>query len=88
MLGTYLNCKKKNSEILKYFKLEKPEIFKVNSETKLENLRKIAKDLKVSYCLIEDAGRTQIKAGSKTVIGIGPIDENDIILFCKDLKKF
>ena len=26
----------------------------------------------IPYCLIEDAGRTQIAAGSRTVLGLGP----------------
>mmetsp|Transcript_20480 Transcript_20480/g.19707 ORF Transcript_20480/g.19707 Transcript_20480/m.19707 type:complete len:200 (-) Transcript_20480:177-776(-) len=31
-----------------------------------------ASEAGIPYCLVEDAGRTQIAAGSRTVIGIGP----------------
>lgn len=37
-----------------------------------EELRRQAKRKGLTTCLIRDAGRTQIEAGSKTVLGIGP----------------
>lgn len=36
--------------------------------------------------LVEDAGHTQIKAGSKTVLGIGPAYAQEIDLITSHLK--
>lgn len=44
----------------------------------LLELSKVAKSHKVLSCIISDAGATQIKAGTSTVIGIGP-DSSDVI---------
>ena len=42
-----------------------------NLNIMLEAIKK-CKELKLQYCLITDAGHTQIPAGSATVLGIGP----------------
>lgn len=47
-------------------------------EKGLEELSKVAKSQKVLSCIISDAGATQVKAGTCTVIGIGP-DNSDVI---------
>lgn len=49
-----------------------------NGEKGLEELSKIAKSHKVLSCIISDAGATQVKFGTPTVIGIGP-DNSDIL---------
>jgi len=49
-----------------------------NGEKGLAELSKIAKSYKVISCIISDAGATQVKTGTPTVIGIGP-DSSDII---------
>ncbi len=36
------------------------------------HLLKKADELNIPYYLVEDAGRTQIAAGSKTVLALGP----------------
>lgn len=41
-------------------------------EEELETLRAIAHSLGVTAEVIADAGRTQIEAGSLTVLGVGP----------------
>jgi len=41
-------------------------------------LKDQAEQLKISTSLIEDAGHTEIPAGTKTVLGIGPAPENII----------
>lgn len=38
----------------------------------METIRAIAMSLKLNFCVIKDAGRTQIAPGSKTVLSIGP----------------
>jgi len=49
-----------------------------NGEKGLTELSKVAKSHKVLSCIINDAGATEVKAGTPTVIGIGP-DRSDII---------
>lgn len=49
-----------------------------NGEKGLVQLSEIAKSHKVLSCIIYDAGATQVKTGTPTVIGIGP-DNSDII---------
>ncbi|KAJ2971781.1 hypothetical protein NUW54_g12420 [Trametes sanguinea] len=45
---------------------------KATSEEELLELEAIAKSLNLAARSIVDAGRTQIAAGSRTVLGIGP----------------
>ena len=45
---------------------------KVESERELINLRKGASVRGLNFYLVHDAGRTQIAAGSATVLAIGP----------------
>lgn len=49
-----------------------------NGEKGLTELSKVAKSYKVLSCIIKDAGATEIKSGTPTVIGIGP-DSADVI---------
>ncbi|QRV86582.1 peptidyl-tRNA hydrolase 2 [Ceratobasidium sp. AG-Ba] len=45
---------------------------KCNSEEELLTLQALAQSLNLCARSIQDAGRTQIAAGSRTVLGIGP----------------
>jgi PTH2 family peptidyl-tRNA hydrolase len=45
---------------------------KVDDEKTLLDIAAAAAAAKLPVCVIEDAGRTEIPAGSKTVVGIGP----------------
>ena len=47
-------------------------VLKANGEDELVNLEQKAKDAGLPCYLVVDAGRTQIAAGSKTVLAIGP----------------
>ncbi|XP_026805583.1 peptidyl-tRNA hydrolase 2, mitochondrial-like [Rhopalosiphum maidis] len=49
-----------------------------NGEKGLNELSKVAKSHKVLSCIVYDAGATQVKAGTPTVIGIGPAN-SDVI---------
>lgn len=49
-----------------------------NGEKGLVELSNVAKSHRVLSCIINDAGATEVKAGTPTVIGIGP-DSSDII---------
>jgi PTH2 family peptidyl-tRNA hydrolase len=51
---------------------------KIHSEKELLELEEKAKSLDIPCFYIEDQGRTQIKAGSKTVLAIGPAP-NDVL---------
>lgn len=51
---------------------------KVDSERDIVGIKKMAASRKLNYCLIHDAGRTQIAAGSATVLAIGPALAADI----------
>lgn len=49
---------------------------KVKSEEMMMELANHARALNVPHCVIRDAGRTQIAAGSKTVLAVGPAPES------------
>ncbi|MFH1780096.1 MAG: peptidyl-tRNA hydrolase Pth2 [Candidatus Micrarchaeota archaeon] len=53
-------------------------VLKVNSQRDLAELLKKAKALRLPCSLIHDAGRTQIRVGSVTALGIGPAEENKV----------
>lgn len=54
---------------------------KVETERELMNIRKGASVRGLNFYLVHDAGRTQIAAGSATVLAIGPalVEEVDIL---------
>jgi len=47
-------------------------VTKVNTEAELQDLQKAARRKGLVTALIQDAGRTQIARGSRTVLGVGP----------------
>jgi len=47
-------------------------VLKVPNEDDMEMIKALALSLNLNYCVIKDAGRTQIAPGSKTVLAIGP----------------
>jgi PTH2 family peptidyl-tRNA hydrolase len=60
-------------------------VLKISTEKELlELFEKVKKE--IPSALIRDAGRTQIEAGTKTCIGIGPGPENLIDKYTKELK--
>ena len=60
-------------------------VLKVSSEKELIKYYDRLKR-KFPTVLIRDAGNTQIKAGTKTCVGVGPVKEKDIDPITKDLK--
>ncbi|EIE19008.1 hypothetical protein COCSUDRAFT_83598, partial [Coccomyxa subellipsoidea C-169] len=54
---------------------EKTVVLKASSSTELDELEAKAQSLLLPTFLVEDAGRTEIAAGSKTVLGIAGISE-------------
>jgi len=59
---------------------------KVENERELMNFRKGASVRALNYYLVHDAGRTQIAAGSATVLAIGPALVNEIDALTSSLK--
>ena len=59
---------------------------KVDSENELLILRKGASVKGLNYYLVHDAGRTQIAAGSATVLAIGPALVQDVDMLTGRLK--
>ncbi|KAK7578158.1 hypothetical protein V9T40_010363 [Parthenolecanium corni] len=53
-------------------------VVRCNSESGLMKLANEAHGAKIIAAIIQDAGRTQIRAGTKTVLGIGPARKEDI----------
>ncbi|KAG4304870.1 hypothetical protein PORY_001545 [Pneumocystis oryctolagi] len=73
-----ISCYKKlihqNPEAIKTWEaFGQPKIvLQTETETELKDLHTHAESLRITSCIIRDAGRTQIKPNSATVIGIGP----------------
>ena len=69
-----------NSKIVSLWKKQgmKKVVLKVKDEKELLSYKREADSFGLKAVLIKDAGRTQIKPGSVTVLGIGP-DESEKI---------
>ncbi|KAK7206698.1 peptidyl-tRNA hydrolase PTH2-domain-containing protein [Myxozyma melibiosi] len=65
---------------------------KITVQTKGEDslllLQALAESVGITHCLIHDAGRTQIAAGSATVLGLGPAPKNKLDQITGDLKLY
>ncbi|XP_063708027.1 peptidyl-tRNA hydrolase 2, mitochondrial [Culicoides brevitarsis] len=61
-------------------------VLKVDSLTELKELQKAAKAQGIVAEAVRDAGRTEIEAGTTTVLGIGPDDKEKIDSIVKHLK--
>lgn len=64
----------------------KKVVLKVKDEKELLNYKNKATRLGLKNSLIRDAGRTQIKAGSVTALGIGPDEASKIDKVTSSLK--
>ena len=64
----------------------KKVVLKVGNLRKLKSIEKNTKDAKLSHFLVRDAGLTQIKSGTITCLGIGPVKEDKLNDIIKDLK--
>jgi len=63
-------------------------VVKVNSMKEIHELQKKLKKEKIVHVLIKDAGLTQLKKGTATVLGIGPDKEKKIDRITGKLKLF
>mgnify|MGYP001196106711 CR=1 FL=1 len=64
----------------------KKVVLEVADEAELIKYFQTAKDLGLPACLITDAGHTEIPAGKKTAVGIGPALDADIDKVTGELK--
>ncbi|KAI0085616.1 peptidyl-tRNA hydrolase PTH2-domain-containing protein [Irpex rosettiformis] len=73
-LACYKALVKTNPKLLQHWERtgQAKVALKASSEDELLELEAIAKSLNLCARSIQDAGRTQIAAGSRTVLGIGP----------------
>ena len=61
-------------------------VLKVPGPVELDGIKKDAITLAVPWCVIEDAGRTQIAPGTVTCLALGPAPEEHIDRLTGDLK--
>jgi len=82
------SCKKADKEILENWEREgaKKVVLKVGSLEELLEIYKKVKKSGLPCCIIRDAGKTQLKAGTITCLGIGPEKEEKIDKITKHLK--
>ncbi len=62
---------------------------KIALATNQENLIRLERSLRsagINCCLISDAGKTQVAAGSRTVLGVGPDTEDRIDAITRELR--
>ena len=81
------STKKNNSKWFTKWQNEggKKAIVKVDCVEDFFSLKEKAEQLKIGAHIIEDAGHTEIPAGTKTVLGIGPAPSNIIDQVTGDL---
>jgi peptidyl-tRNA hydrolase len=71
----------------KWLSVGQPKIvLKVESQSDLENLQKLARESGVTNTLVLDAGRTHIEPGTATCLGLGPDYDEKIDALVRDLK--
>ncbi len=83
-----LSTKKNNSKWFNKWQREgaKKVVVRVDSIDAFLPLKEKAESLKILTSLVEDAGHTEIPAGTKTVLGIGPAPNNLIDQVTGNLK--
>ncbi|KAI0296609.1 peptidyl-tRNA hydrolase, partial [Russula brevipes] len=73
-LACYKALVKKNPKLVRHWEVtgQTKIALKASSEDEILELEAIAKSLNLCARSIQDAGRTQVEAGSRTVLAIGP----------------
>lgn len=64
----------------------KKVVLRVNSLKEMIAIKHKAERSGLKTALIQDAGLTELKPGTKTVLGVGPASEKDINKICEKLK--
>ena len=86
-LAAYEKTMKKSPEYVEAWKEQGQAKIGLQVDTK-KDLLELFEELKNLFpvALIKDSGKTQIRSGEITAIGIGPVPENEINKYTKDLK--
>ncbi|MDP2436397.1 MAG: aminoacyl-tRNA hydrolase [archaeon] len=89
-LGTYLQAMRLTPRTVRFWERTAAAkvALKVTSEEELRALQAAAKAQGLPCYLVTDAGRTQIAAGSRTVLGIGPAPKSLVDRVTGDLRLF
>jgi len=89
-LGCYKKAVKSNAAALEAWeKTGQAKIcLKIDNAEAMMDLATKARENGIAWSVVRDAGRTQVEAGSLTVLGIGPADVNDIDQITGHLKLF
>ena len=79
-VSAYKKAKRKDPRVLKSWESEgqRKIAVKVKDENELLTIMAMAQSVNLITAIIQDAGRTQIEAGSKTVVAVGPGPEDVI----------
>ncbi|XP_069613291.1 peptidyl-tRNA hydrolase 2, mitochondrial isoform X1 [Ranitomeya imitator] len=89
-VSAYKQLQKRNPDLLKQWEYcgQPKVVLKAPDEATLVELLSHAKQLGLTISLIQDAGRTQIAPGSRTVLGVGPGPANLIDQVTGQLKLY
>ncbi|XP_073429084.1 peptidyl-tRNA hydrolase 2, mitochondrial [Dendrobates tinctorius] len=89
-VSAYKQLQKRNPDLLKQWEYcgQPKVVLKAPDEDTLVDLLSHAKQLGLTISLIQDAGRTQIAPGSRTVLGVGPGPANLIDQVTGQLKLY
>ncbi|KAK2828825.1 hypothetical protein Q5P01_019859 [Channa striata] len=89
-VSAYKQVQRRNPELLKQWEYcgQPKVVVKAPDEDTLINLLSHAKEVGLPVSLIQDAGRTQIAPGSRTVLGVGPGPAKLIDIVTGDLKLY
>lgn len=87
-LMSYLETTKSNKEVADQWLRtgEKKIVLKINDQDKMKRLFEAFKYKGIPCALVSDAGLTQLPAGTKTALGIGPWASSEIDAFTSALK--
>lgn len=80
ILGLFHNISHGDHKVCSYYyDVNFPKLFfYVENEEQMDDYRAMALGNNLCACKIRDAGRTQIAAGSATVLGIGPVPKSEV----------
>lgn len=89
-VAAYKQVQRRNPELLKQWEYcgQPKVVVKAPDEDTLINLLGQAREVGLTVSLIQDAGRTQIAPGSRTVLGVGPGPADLIDRVTGDLKLY
>ncbi|EDV29368.1 uncharacterized protein TRIADDRAFT_20071, partial [Trichoplax adhaerens] len=87
-IANYVGCMRKNPEMIHKWKRsgQAKVVVKASDEATLLKMQSQARKLGLEANVIADAGRTQIAAGSLTVLAVGPGPQELIDLVTGELK--